>query len=653
MVRRVRSNAQGPERRFPPAKPLSVVVCLLAALMLAAAPARAGARRAKPATPAAEPYRHSLHGSVVAIDGERVTIDRGKVDGLTAGRTDLVFHPLRKRPGETSRSIDSLVILAGGEVESVDADKAAARLTARSQDVQVGDVVAWRAEVDPTLEEDPLFRVAALGVVLNTLEPEKPLYTLGERLADPSPALADAILDRMVAEVKARIPLADKAFKRVDIPGGRFHGIRLSQAFERTTRTDVLDFLTFVDAFPGKYIAQTWTFVEVYATWIINKTPTGEADRAERRARKVLREASDALEAGDLRTAEQRYRAALAIDADSKTAKERLERIEKVEQARRDLRRKPDDHARRYQLLVALGGMRAWPLVVAEALVLEKAKFRLHRVQFWRAMALERLDKVAEAIGLLESIVVPDGEDFWWKQIAQRLEAARERKKLGHAKTLTFEQRMAAAQADEKAGRFEDAQRELLLARLQADTVLVVPSGPLFHLPFGAMERKVGGKKAVADAVRKVDGKARILHFATHGVLGAEAAGSYLAMAQGPLTLDLISGLDFGDTTDLVALSACQTAVSVGETAEEGISIAEAFAFGGVPTLIASLRSVPDDATAALMIRFYRNLREGKFDTMEALRTAQLELIRLEQDGRKPFAHPLHWAAFGLIGDHR
>ncbi len=254
----------------------------------------------------------------------------------------------------------------------------------------------------------------------------------------------------------------------------------------------------------------------------------------------------------------------------------------------------------------------------------------------------------------------------------------------------------------------------------QADTVLVVPSGPLFHLPFGALEHKVGGKsqyaierwrfgtmmsttmasldtprpegrwtslaafanpdgslpgaqaeveavarevfrgaevfigkKAVAEAVRKVVGKARILHFATHGVLGAEAAGSYLLMAHGPLTLDLISGLDFGETTDLVVLSACQTAVSVGETAEEGISIAEAFAFGGVPTLVASLWSVPDDATAALMIRFYRNLREGKYDTIEALRAAQLELIRLEQDGRKPFGHPLHWAAFGLIGDHR
>ena len=93
------------------------------------------------------------------------------------------------------------------------------------------------------------------------------------------------------------------------------------------------------------------------------------------------------------------------------------------------------------------------------------------------------------------------------------------------------------------------------------------------------------GPKAVAEAVRDIAGKARILHFATHGVLGGEAAASYLKMAKGPLTLDLISGLDFGDTTDLVVLSACQTAVAVGETAEEGISIAEAFAFGGVPTL--------------------------------------------------------------------
>lgn len=253
-----------------------------------------------------------------------------------------------------------------------------------------------------------------------------------------------------------------------------------------------------------------------------------------------------------------------------------------------------------------------------------------------------------------------------------------------------------------------------------ADTVLVLPSGPLFSLPFGALESKVGGKtryaverwrsatmmsttmasldaprpkdrwssfaafanpdgslpgaeaevtsvarevfrgatvfvgpKAVAEAVRDIAGKARILHFATHGVLGGEAAASYLKMAKGPLTLDLISGLDFGNTTDLVVLSACQTAVAVGETAEEGISIAEAFAFGGVPTLIASLWSVPDDATSELMVRFYRLLRGGDVDTVEALRRSQLEQIALEKDGRRPFAHPLHWAAFGLIGDHR
>ncbi|MEM6868992.1 MAG: CHAT domain-containing protein, partial [Cyanobacteria bacterium P01_C01_bin.121] len=60
---------------------------------------------------------------------------------------------------------------------------------------------------------------------------------------------------------------------------------------------------------------------------------------------------------------------------------------------------------------------------------------------------------------------------------------------------------------------------------------------------------------------------------------------------------------------------------------------------------IASLWSVDDTATAALMNQFYIALNQGKTKA-EALRFAQRELIHSER-----FQHPHDWAGFILIGN--
>ena len=130
---------------------------------------------------------------------------------------------------------------------------------------------------------------------------------------------------------------------------------------------------------------------------------------------------------------------------------------------------------------------------------------------------------------------------------------------------------------------------------------------------------------------------------------------SHLKLATERLTVDDIAGLDLAQRTHLVVLSACRTALAVGDRMGEGVSIAEAFATAGVPTLVASLWDVDDEATAILMSRFYENLASGggKGDTLEALRRAQLSVLRLERDGMRPYEDPIYWAAFELIGDFR
>src|SRR5262249_8660981 len=78
----------------------------------------------------------------------------------------------------------------------------------------------------------------------------------------------------------------------------------------------------------------------------------------------------------------------------------------------------------------------------------------------------------------------------------------------------------------------------------------------------------------------------------------------------------------------LAVLSACDT--GLGElTGGEGVQgLQRAFHLAGCPDVVASLWQVNDQATTALMARFYYELWEQKRAPLEALRAAQLTLYR-------------------------
>ncbi|HTU44803.1 MAG TPA: CHAT domain-containing protein [Bryobacteraceae bacterium] len=98
--------------------------------------------------------------------------------------------------------------------------------------------------------------------------------------------------------------------------------------------------------------------------------------------------------------------------------------------------------------------------------------------------------------------------------------------------------------------------------------------------------------------------------------------------------------------TGLVTLSACDT--GVGPVAgEEGISsIVYAFLYAGAHSAVASYWETEDTASANLMRVFYRELDAGS-SKADALREAQLQLLRSNSDMREPF----YWAAFNLVGE--
>ncbi|MEM9219861.1 MAG: CHAT domain-containing protein [Cyanobacteria bacterium P01_F01_bin.150] len=69
---------------------------------------------------------------------------------------------------------------------------------------------------------------------------------------------------------------------------------------------------------------------------------------------------------------------------------------------------------------------------------------------------------------------------------------------------------------------------------------------------------------------------------------------------------------------------------------------AHAFMIGGVPSLVVSLRDVPDNATKELMTVFYTEMLETGNKT-QALRHAMLTTM-------EEYPDPRAWSAFILIG---
>ena len=166
------------------------------------------------------------------------------------------------------------------------------------------------------------------------------------------------------------------------------------------------------------------------------------------------------------------------------------------------------------------------------------------------------------------------------------------------------------------------------------------------------------GSQATESAIVKKMPSAKIIHFATHGLLdGINVIGSTGAITFTPdgkndgfLTTSEIMdkfGLPGKQKlqADLVVLSACDT--GKGEIRGEGvIGLSRAFMASGVPTLVVSLWKVPDEQTVKLMTDFYINIYKHKFNKAKAMRQAMLKMLKDEQGD----PDPTNWAAFTVIG---
>ena len=116
------------------------------------------------------------------------------------------------------------------------------------------------------------------------------------------------------------------------------------------------------------------------------------------------------------------------------------------------------------------------------------------------------------------------------------------------------------------------------------------------------------------------------------------------SMDDGILTALEVSGMDLWGTK-LVVLSACETGLGDLKQGEGVYGLRRAILIAGAETEVISLWPVSDQATAFLMIDFYKRLLSGN-GRMGSLREAQLKIM-------KTLNHPYYWAAFIPVGDWR
>ncbi len=145
--------------------------------------------------------------------------------------------------------------------------------------------------------------------------------------------------------------------------------------------------------------------------------------------------------------------------------------------------------------------------------------------------------------------------------------------------------------------------------------------------------------------------KFQLLHIASHFQFspGTEV-NSFLLLGDGQqLTLGDIRTQNYRfDNVDLLTLSACDTGLGGGRDANgreiEGFGVIAQQQ--GAKAVLATLWPVADQSTAELMAEMYRRRQDENLTKIEALRQAQVSLMR-----KSKYSHPFYWAPFILMGN--
>lgn len=145
-----------------------------------------------------------------------------------------------------------------------------------------------------------------------------------------------------------------------------------------------------------------------------------------------------------------------------------------------------------------------------------------------------------------------------------------------------------------------------------------------------------------------------VIHLAMHGIVNIQNPHKSLllfavdsAQAEDESKLFAYEIHNMSLKADLIVLSACETGFGKVVRGEGVLSLARAFMYAGVPSVVTTLWKVNDYTSATLMTYFYENLAVG-MSKPEALRQAKLKYLKQSD---KVSGHPAFWGSFITIGN--
>ncbi|BAB73355.1 CHAT domain-containing protein [Anabaena sp. FACHB-709] len=140
-----------------------------------------------------------------------------------------------------------------------------------------------------------------------------------------------------------------------------------------------------------------------------------------------------------------------------------------------------------------------------------------------------------------------------------------------------------------------------------------------------------------------------IVHLATHGQFSSNVDETFVLAWDKPVKVNELKDLLYNrnqnrpEPIELLVLSACETADGDKRAA---LGLAGVAIQAGARSTLASLWSLDDESGARLIGQFYKELATKQVTKAEALRQAQISLLK-DPDYR----HPIHWASYVLLGN--
>lgn len=173
------------------------------------------------------------------------------------------------------------------------------------------------------------------------------------------------------------------------------------------------------------------------------------------------------------------------------------------------------------------------------------------------------------------------------------------------------------------------------------------------------LSQKFKGHFALGDAASELKFKQQaenyaVIHLAMHGILDEQnpMLSSLAFTEDGGAENNFLQVYEISKmklNADLVVLSACETGYGKFQAGNGVASLARAFMYAGVNSLVVSLWAVNDASTAVIMRFFYQNLDKG-IDKAEALRQAKLQYL---SEAKGTSAHPALWSPFIQLGNRK